>query len=241
MIYLAVFINLFFCRVSSYSADRILRRTMENMSNAKLMQGQLRYPLLCSFCVLVMATLLTGGGLQSAVVEAVDVTFFDDSGACEGAGYTFPGLAVLTCADVTNEGSVQISGLSSAQTGLGYRNGGCTTQVSTGQGPTVWCFVGGAFTGASWFSSSAESITSTTTSREETSSAKCSSVMSPHSILFTEDSSKGAWVLKANSIAAEDLMAQLRSVDDAAKVSWLKEQGAHFEPASGAVATIMEV
>ncbi|CAM6040737.1 unnamed protein product [Sphagnum compactum] len=214
---------------------------MENMSNAKLMQGQLRYPLLCSFCGLVMATLLTGGGLQSAVVEAVDVTFFDDSGACQGEGYTFPGLAVRTCAEVTSEGSVEISGLSGAETCLAYRDGGCTTQVGTGQGPTVWCFVGGAFTGASWYVSSAESITSTTTSREETSSGNCSSVMPAHSILFKEDSSKGAWVLKANSIAAEDLMAQLRSVDDAAKVSWLKEQGAHFEPASGAIATIIGV
>ncbi len=215
---------------------------MENMSNAKLMQGQLRYPVLCSFCVLVMATLLTGGGLQSAVVEAVDVTFFDNSGACDGAGYTFNGLAERTCAEVSNEGSVEIRDLSSAQTGLGYRNGGCRTQVFTGKGPTVWCFVGGAITGASlFFSSAAESITSTTTSRGETSAGNCSSVMPPHSILFTEDSSKGAWVLKANSIAAEDLMAQLGSVDDAAKVSWLKEKGAHFEPASGAIATIMNV
>jgi hypothetical protein len=217
------------------------RRTTENMSNAKLMQGQLRYPLLCSLCVLVMATLLTGCGLQSAVVEAVDVTFFDNSGACAGEGYTFPGLPPNTCAVVTNEGSVEISGLSSAETGLAYRNGGCTTQVFSGQGPTVWCIVGGAFTGASWYVSGAESITSTTTSREETSSTNCSSVLPPHSILFTKDSSKGAWVLKANSIAAEDLMAQLRSVDDAAKVSWLKEQGARFEPASGAIATIMDM
>ncbi|KAH8947394.1 hypothetical protein BDL97_11G038400 [Sphagnum fallax] len=217
------------------------RRTMENMSNAKLMQGQLRYPLLSSFYVLVMATLLTGGGLQSAVVEAVDVTFFDNSGACEGVGYTFPGLPVRTCAEVGNAGSVEISGLSSAETGLVYRNGGCTTQVFSGQGPTVWCIVGGAFTGAGWYVSGAESISSTTTSREEARSSNCSSVMPPHSILFTKDSSKGAWVLKANSIAAEDLMAQLRSVDDATKVSWLKEQGSHFEPASGAVATTMDV
>ncbi len=216
------------------------RRTMENMSNAKLMQGQLRYPLLCSFCVLVMATLLTGD-LQSAVVEAVDVTFFDNSGACQGAGFTFNGLAERTCAVVTNEGSVQIRNLDSKKTGLGYRNGGCKTQVFTGKGPNVWCFVGGGITGASWFVSSAELITSMTNSREETSSGNCSSIMPPHSIIFTEDSSKGAWVLKANSIAAEDLMAQLRSVDDAAKVSWLKEQGAHFEPASGAIATIVNM
>lgn len=214
---------------------------MENMSNAKLMQGQLRYPLLCSFCVLVMATLLTGGGLQSAVVEAVDITFFDNSGACTGEGYTFSDIAGQTCAEVSNEGSVLIRGLSSAETGLVFRNGGCTTEVFSGQGPTVWCIVGGDFTGAYWYTSSAESITSTTTSREETRSSNCSSVMPPHSILFTKDSSKGAWVLKANSIAAEDLMAQLRSVDDATKVSWLKEQGSHFEPASGAVATTMDV
>ncbi len=217
------------------------RRTLENMSNAKLMQGQLRYPFLCSLCVLVMATLLTGGGLQSAVVEAVDVTFFDNSGACEGEGYTFRNLPELTCAEVTNEGSVEISGLSSAQTAIVDRNGGCTTEVFSGVGPTVWCVVGGDFTGAYWYYSSAESITSTTTSREETSSGHCSSVMPPRSILFTEGSSKGAWVLKANSIAAEDLMAQLRSLDDAAKVSWLKEQGAHFKPASGAIATIMDM
>jgi hypothetical protein len=213
---------------------------MENISNAKLMQGQLRYPLLCSFCVLVMATLLTGGGLQSAVVEAVDVTFFDDSFACEGTGYFFPGLPLRTCAYVPYEGSVLISGLNGAETGLVYRGGACTIEVNFGQGPTVWCFYGGAFTGASWYISG-ESTTSTTTSREETSSGNCTSVKSPHSILFTEDSSKGAWVLKANSTAAEDLIAQLRSVDDAAKVSWLKEKGAHFKPASGAIATTKAV
>ncbi|CAK9220448.1 unnamed protein product [Sphagnum troendelagicum] len=218
------------------------RRTMENMSNAKLMQGQLRYPLLCSLCVLVMATLLTGGGLQSAVVEAVDITFFVNPSACQGEGYFFPGLPARTCAAVTpNAGSIEISGLSSIETVIVYRNGGCTTEVFIGRGPTVWCIEGGAFTGVSWYVSGAESITSTTTSREETRSSNCSSVMPPNSILFTEDSSKGAWVLKANSTAAEDLMAQLRSVDDATKVSWLKEQGSHFEPASGAVATIMDV
>jgi hypothetical protein len=217
------------------------RRNMENMSNAKSMQGQLRYPLLCSFCVLVMATLLTGGGLQSAVVEAVDVTFFVN-GNCQGLAKTIFGLPVSTCGAVAPyAGSVQISGLSSSETCVVYRNGECTTPVFAGKGPTVWCIVGGAFTGASWFFSSDESITSTTTFPEETSSGNCSSVMSPDSILFTEDSSKGAWVLKTNSIATEDLMAQLRSVDDAAKVSWLKEQGAHFEPASGVVATITNV
>ncbi|CAK9196443.1 unnamed protein product [Sphagnum troendelagicum] len=214
---------------------------MENMSNAKLMQGQLRYPLLSSLSVLVMATLLTGGGLQSAVVEAVDVVFFVNPGCQQGPGYLFSGLPPRTCAAVTNAGSVGIVGLSPIETGIVYRNGGCTTPVFAGRGPTVWCITGGAFTGASWYVSGAESMTSTTNSLEETSSSKCSSVMPPHSILFTEDSSKGAWVLKANSIAAEDLMAQLRSVDDATKVSWLKEQGSHFEPASGAVATTMHV
>jgi hypothetical protein len=213
---------------------------MENMSNAKLMQGQLRYPLLCSLCVLVMATLLTGGGLQSAVVEAVDITFFSGA-SCVGEAYLFPALPPRTCAKVGIAGSVAISGLTSFETVLVYRNGGCTTEVFSGHGPTLWCINGGAFTGASWYVSGAESMTSTTNSLEETSSSKCSSVMPPHSILFTKDSSKGAWVLKANSIAAEDLMAQLRSVDDATKVSWLKEQGSHFEPASGAVATIMDV
>jgi hypothetical protein len=215
---------------------------MENLSNAKSMQGQLRSPLLCSFCVLVMPAFLTGGGLQSAVVEAVTLTFFVNSAACEGPGYNFYGLRANTCAAVTPyAGSVEISGLSIAETCVVYRNGECTTPVFAGKGPTVWCVTGGYFTGAAWFFSSAESITSTTTFPEETSFGNRSSVMSPNSILFTEDSSKGAWVLNANSIAAEDLMAQLRSVDDAAKVSWLKEQGAHFEPASGAVATITKV
>ncbi|CAM6066520.1 unnamed protein product [Sphagnum tenellum] len=209
------------------------------MMNAKLMQGQL-YPLLCSLYVLVMATLLTGGGLQSAVAEAVDITFFYNSGACEGVGYTFPGLPVRTCAEFENAGSVEIRDLSISERCLVYRNGGCTTPVFIGQGPRVWCFVGGAITGVTCYVSSAESITSTTTSREETRSSNCSSVTPPHNILFTKDSSKGAWVLKANSVAAEDLMAQLRSVDDAAKVSWLKEQGAHFEPASGAIATTID-
>jgi hypothetical protein len=215
---------------------------MENLSNAKSMQGQLRYPLLRSFCVLVMAILLTAGGLQCAVVEAVTVTFYVNSAACQGPAYIFNGLPPNTCAWVQPyAGSVLISGLPSGWTCEVYRNGKCTTPVFPANGPTVWCVTGGYFTGVYCFFNSAESITSTTTSPKETSSGNCSSVMSPNSILFTEDSSKGAWVLNANSIAAEDLMAQLRSVDDAAKLSWLKEKGAHFEPASGAVATITKV
>ncbi len=83
-------------------------------------------------------------------------------------------------------------------------------------------------------------MTSMTTSLKETSSRSCSCIMPPRSILFTENSSKGAWVLKANSIAADDLMViQLRSVGDAAKVSWLKEHGAHIDAGSGAIATII--
>jgi hypothetical protein len=89
---------------------------MENKSNAELMQRQLRYPFLCSFCVLVMATLLTGSGLQSApVVEAVDIiTFYNNSGACTGEGHTVSNLPSRTCAVVpSSEGSVLISGLAS--------------------------------------------------------------------------------------------------------------------------------
>ncbi len=60
---------------------------MEKKSNVELTQGQLRYPFLCSFCMLVMATLLRGGDLQSApVVEAVDITFYNNPGACTGEG-----------------------------------------------------------------------------------------------------------------------------------------------------------
>ncbi|CAM6016496.1 unnamed protein product [Sphagnum balticum] len=64
--------------------------------------------------------------------------------------------------------------------------------------------------------------------------------MPPHSILFTENSSKGAWVLKANSIAADHWMViQLRSLGDGAKGSWIKEHGGNFDAGSGAIAAII--
>ncbi len=127
--------------------------TMENKSNAELMQGQLRYPFLCSFCVLVMATLLTLGGLQSApVVEAVDITFYNNSGACTGEGHTVSNLPARTCAVVTSsEGPVPISGLASDMTTIVHRNGGCTTEVFSRTGPNVWCVTGGGFTALSWW------------------------------------------------------------------------------------------
>jgi hypothetical protein len=74
------------------------RRNMENFSNAKSMQGQQRYPLLYSFSVLMMATLLTGGDLQSAVVEAVTVTFFVNFGACEDHSRTLPHIVFFATA-----------------------------------------------------------------------------------------------------------------------------------------------
>jgi hypothetical protein len=154
-------------------------------------------------------------------VKAVDIQGFSSSSACSGSGYTFPGIAQRVCASMS-VGSVLIRDLSSCQTGRVYRNGGCTTLVSSGNGPNVRCFVGGGFTGADWLNGCRRRRLQ----GAETSGSQCTDKADvPNGVHYSESLSKGSWILK--SLNATDVMSQLLGVDDAEKVDWLKALGAY--------------
>jgi hypothetical protein len=129
---------------------------MDKKLNDKLMQEQhVLHQFLYPFCVLMLATLLTGG-LQSTVVDAVDINYFTDPNSCSGPGTPHPNVSANICpASSSYIGSIQMTGLASnKQFGAYYRagfpGGGCSNQVSCGFGPGTWCFTGGDYTGAYW-------------------------------------------------------------------------------------------
>ncbi|XP_024357897.1 uncharacterized protein [Physcomitrium patens] len=179
------------------------------------------FKLLLVIAALVVTTL-------PAAVEAVDIQGFDNSAACTGTGYTFPGIAQRTCAAFTNEGSILIRDLSSCQTGRAYRNGGCTTEVGNGNGPTVWCFVGGSYTGAAWFNNCRRRRLQADNSHES-----CTSTSAPNGVHYTEHLSKGSWILHSDN--ATELMAELKKIVDEEKVNWLKARGAYLIPGSDTI------
>ncbi|KAG0557760.1 hypothetical protein KC19_11G155200 [Ceratodon purpureus] len=166
--------------------------------------------------VTVMAVMTS---MQSC--SAVDIQGFADSGACSGSGYTFPGIAQQVCTAM-NVGSVLIRDLSSCQTGRAYRGGGCTTAVLSGNGPTVWCFTGGSFTGAAWFNGCRRRRLQAADDHVDD---KCSSSAEPNGVHYTPDISTGSWIVKTPDAA--QMLADLMAVDDAEKVNWLKAHGAY--------------
>ncbi len=132
------------------------RHTMGKKSNAKLMQGQhVLHQFLYTFCVLILTTLLTGG-LQSTVVDAVDINYFNDPNSCSGPGTMHPNVSANICpASSSYIGSIQMTGLTSHQQFAefykgGFPGAGCSNQVSCAFGPGTWCFTGGYYTGAYW-------------------------------------------------------------------------------------------
>ncbi|KAJ7559804.1 hypothetical protein O6H91_04G102200 [Diphasiastrum complanatum] len=157
--------------------------------------------------------------MGSQIMEAVDIVGFSDS------------IGQAICCDFGNTGSILIRDLASCQTGFVFRDGGCTTQVGSGNGPSGWCHIGGSFSGAVWNNHCGWTDATTTTSssfisQNENKATRCASTVAPNGIIYTKDFSKGAWILKTDN--AKDMLSQLESVHDAEKVNWLKERGAHL-------------
>ncbi|KAJ7566910.1 hypothetical protein O6H91_02G123800 [Diphasiastrum complanatum] len=196
-----------------------LRYTMEKDS---LVNGKIH---LIGLYLVVLALFME----SQTAVEAVDIVGFSDSSQCSGSGYTFAGIAQQVCCAFGSTGSILIRDLASCQTGAVYRNGGCTTQVGSGNGPNVLCYVGGSFSGGAWFNGCSRTNAMTTSSfipQNENKATCCTSTVAPNGIIYTKDFAKGAWVLKSDN--AKAMLSQLESVHDAEKVNWLKEQGAHL-------------
>lgn len=179
----------------------------------------------------LMVTVLAVMTMQSS---AVDIQGFANAGACSGSGYTFPGIAQQVCTAM-NVGSVLIRNLASCQTGRAYRGGGCTTAVLSGNGPTVWCFTGGSFTGAAWFNGCRRRRLQGTTTTDDHDD-KCSSSAEPNGVHYTPDISTGSWILKTPDAA--QMLADLMAVDDAEKVNWLKAHGAYHVAGSDHVTMV---
>lgn len=176
--------------------------------------------------LLVVTTLM----VITAHVKAVDIQGFSSSSACSGSGYTFPGIGARICTAM-NVGSILIRDLRSCQTGRAYRGGGCTTAVLSGNGPTVWCFTGGSFTGAAWFNNCRRRRLQG--AADETS---CTNTAAPNGVHYTPDLSKGSWVLKTPNATAA--LAELEGVDDAEKVNWLNAHGAYHVAGSDEVTIV---
>jgi hypothetical protein len=166
----------------------------------------------------LLLLLLTTWMVITVDVQAVDIQGFSSSSSCSGSGFTFAGIAQRICA-VMNVGSVLVRDLSSCQTARVYKNGGCSNQVGSGNGPNVRCFVGGGYTGADWLNGCRRR------QGPQTSGGHCTDKDAPNGVHYTESLSTGSWILK--TLNATDVMSQLLGVEDAEKVNWLKALGAY--------------
>lgn len=91
--------------------------------------------------------------LQTCSVEAVDILFYSDNGPCSGA--VTDGcydVSENTCCTFTSGGAVQIVNLLNGESANIYTGGGCTTQVTSLNGPNAGeCYYNDAFSGAFWY------------------------------------------------------------------------------------------
>ena len=156
----------------------------------------------------------------TSLVGAVDIIFYTRTSACSGGGYSFNGVAARVCCAVSasDGGSVLVTSASSSVHSRFFRGGACANQVGTGSGN--FCLVGGRFTGAFWFNGRRRSLLGDAASNE------CDSVMKPTGVVYTEDASKGHWMLTCSDAA--DLFSQMQNVTDAEKVNWLRARGATY-------------
>jgi hypothetical protein len=155
----------------------------------------------------------------SSLVAGVDIIFYESTSQCSGSGYSFNGIGPQICCEVSAQdgGSVLVTSTSgSSQASLFYRNGGCTTQVGSGSGN--FCLEGGQFTGAYWYNARRRSLMGD--------SRTCNSQMKPTGVVYTEDSSKGNWIL--NTAEAAEMYSQMQNVPDSEKASWLQSHGATY-------------
>ncbi|OAE22285.1 hypothetical protein AXG93_1234s1000 [Marchantia polymorpha subsp. ruderalis] len=156
-----------------------------------------------------------------SMVGAVDIIFYQDSGACRGSGYSFNGIARQVCC-VANGGSVLFTDMDGCKTSLVYRNGGCNSgQVGSGTGNR--CYIGGGFTSGYWYQSCRRR---SLLGDAPSDMSKCESQAKPTGLVFTEDSAKGTWILKSSN--AVELSSQIENMTDAEKVNWFQANGASF-------------
>ncbi|BFI19389.1 hypothetical protein MPTK1_7g02903 [Marchantia polymorpha subsp. ruderalis] len=161
----------------------------------------------------------------STMADAVDIIFYSNTGACSGSGYSFNGIARQVCC-VANGGSVLFRDMDGCKTSRVYRNGGCNNnQVGSATGNI--CYVGGGFTSGYWYQSCRRRSLLDDATSDMT---KCLSQAKPTGLVFTEDSSKGSWILKSSN--AVELSSQVENMTDAEKVNWFKANGASFENTS---------
>lgn len=108
------------------------------------------------------------------------------------------------------------------KTSLVYRNGGSNGgQVGSGTGNR--CYVGGGFTSGYWYQSCRRR---SLLGDAPSDMSKCESQAKPTGLVFTEDSTKGTWILKSSN--AVELSSQIESMTDAEKVNWFQANGASF-------------
>ncbi|OAE27658.1 hypothetical protein AXG93_4757s1010 [Marchantia polymorpha subsp. ruderalis] len=115
---------------------------------------------------------------------------------------------------------------------LVYRNGGCNCgQVASGTGNI--CYVGGGFTSGYWYQSCRRRSLLRATESDMT---KCQSEAKPTGVVFTEDSTKGSWILKSSN--ADELFSQLENLPEGEKANWLKSNGASFTASTMVTKTV---
>ncbi|OAE23275.1 hypothetical protein AXG93_2193s1020 [Marchantia polymorpha subsp. ruderalis] len=65
---------------------------------------------------------------------------------------------------------------------------------------------------------------------------KCQREAKPTGVVFTEDSTKGSWILKSSN--AHNLFSQLENLPEGEKVNWLKSNGASFSASTIVTETV---
>lgn len=168
----------------------------------------------------IMYTLLAVLLLQfSSLAGAVDIVFYSDTNGCDGNAIGCYGIGSSVCctASASQGGSVLVTNAGSGVLSDVYRNGGCSTIVGGPDRSNV-CYVGGQFTGAFWYNGRRRSLLAGPTT--------CDTQMEPNSVIFTEDSTKGHWILVTSDVA--QLSSQMQTVPAAEKVNWLKSRGAIY-------------
>jgi len=103
--------------------------------------------------VLLMVALTSLLLLQTSSVEAVDILFYSDNGPCTGTETDgCYDVSENTCCTFTSGGAVKIVNLLNGESAITYTGGGCTTEVTSFNGPVLGeCSYNYAYSGAFWY------------------------------------------------------------------------------------------
>jgi hypothetical protein len=157
--------------------------------------------------------------LLASLAGAVDIQFLSDDTGCDGSSIGCYNVDSNVCcyASASQGNSVLISNADNTVVSNLYRDGGCATYTDFSTGST--CFLGGGFTGAFWYPQSRRLLLTAGHS-------KCDSQKGADSVFYSEDHTKGSWVLTSSN--ADQLYSELKNVSDSEKVDWLKSHGAFY-------------